>query len=191
MTCPHGYAPPHCTVTGCVSSRPAQRLADWTIADAHGPTRGKVDASKHDRAAVTLHHDVEALAARDTASGVISPGKVFVGVQENGKVAEGACDPFWRPPVHLHPRDDRPDELVMMNGKPRYQQGAPISCKGAVWGDERERRQRGRMIGDARDQRERLAGELAGVASAMSGKTTAEVATALGTTPQRAWRERK
>ncbi len=113
MTCDHGYESPHCPRTGCPSSRPAVRLEDWMRAERDTrepsmdiePRRIPVaplsdeERKERERLGREKARHLDELARRDNASGVISPGKVFVGVQENGRKAKGARAWWWQGPL--------------------------------------------------------------------------------------------
>lgn len=192
MTCDHGYEHPHCPKVGCEASRPAVRLEDWIRGE--GTTRepstdlpamrapvaplSEEERRERDRAGRELQRNLDELARRDNASGDMTRGRGFIGVQEDGRKADGAATWNWRPPVYCAPDPDpegRNLDPVMMNGKVRYQPAPPVHVKGAAPGNAKDMARHVRRLSETGAQREIARRELAAAGIGASGMNPAQL----------------
>lgn len=166
-TCPHGYTPPNCPTTGCESSRPAVLLEDWIrhsteprtpsmdLAPPRIPVAPLTDEERRERERLGRERakQVDALARRDTATGDLTRGKGFIGVQEDGRKAEGSSTWEWRPPLPSPVRGH--DEMALQcNGiASGYQPAPPVHVPGAVPGSAKDMRRHIRTLSETAAER--------------------------------------
>lgn len=186
--CDHGYLEPHCPIVGCIASRPAMALIDWKAADAEPREAQGYEGTVHRPEALAKHEEVQRLGSRDTATGVIAPGKVFVGVQEDGTRAPGACSWEWRPPTTAPVRGHEEMALQANGVTSGYQQAPPIgNVPGAVYGSAQETKRHLHVISEAEAQRVTMREQ--GEYFAAMGK--AELAEVMGLSESQLRRRRK